>query len=392
MAQHPFLWGAATSAHQVEGNNIHNDWWQWERQQSDRIQSGLASDHYRRFREDFILARELGHTAHRFSIEWSRLEPAPGQWNERAMVHYREVLQELRRQGLVPVVTLHHFTLPVWAAAAGGWENPQTIAAFVRYTERVAEQLGELAQMWITINEPVVYVLEAYWHKRWPPQQRSIRRMWRVFRNLAQAHRLSYLALHKRRPGARVGVAKHWLAVKPARPTRRTDRVAAIVTDWGFNRFFYRLTRGTHDFIGVNYYQAVERRWDIWPWRWIAAVWDGLRSELEWPIRPEGLEQVLLSLRAWRLPIYVTENGVADASDQLRPDFIREHLRAVERAQAAGADVRGYFHWSLLDNFEWAEGFTPRFGLVAVDFATQARRPRPSAYVLRAIIEAAQRR
>lgn len=328
-----------------------------------RPKSGQAADHYNRFREDFALAKHLGHTAHRFSIEWSRVEPKRGMWDERQLIHYREVLQELKRLQLTSFVTLHHFTNPAWLKT--GFENPEAVERFGRYVEKIVTELGGLVDFWITINEPIVYGLKGYWEGAWPPGvHRSPRRVLRVIGNLARAHRLAYQIIHKRLPKAPVGMAQHFVSGLPR------------WHNWWFNHRFFRTTVGTHDFIGVNYYFTHKQK-----------GWQGLRSDMGWPMYPEGLTQVLLDVRQYHKPIYVTENGVADAPDRLRADFIRDHLRAIEAAQAAGADVRGYLHWSLLDNFEWDKGFGPRFGLVEVDYQTMERKPRPSAYVYKAIIE-----
>lgn len=364
-----FLYGAATSAHQVEGNNVHNDWWMWERGDTKRHRSGKAVDHYSRFREDLALAASLGHNAHRLSLEWSRIEPNEGKWNQKEIAHYREVLSELKKLGLTSFVTLHHFTNPIWLARKGGWENPETVRLFQRYTEKVAEELGDLIDFWVTINEPVVYAMQSYWRRLWPPQKKSWWAVERVLRNLARGHKQAYDTIHTHFARAQVGVAKHFIAE------------LSPIPDWWFNRRFLNKTRGYHDFLGVNYY---------FPSKWQA--WGGEKSDIGWPIYPEGLTDILLSLRSWQLPIYITENGVADARDALRPDFIRDHLRAVEKAQEQGVDVRGYLHWSLLDNFEWHLGFGPKFGLVEVDYETLQRRPRKSAYIFKAIIEQATSR
>lgn len=393
-----FLWGAATSAHQVEGNNIHNDWWAWEKA-GRHERSGLAADHWRRWPEDVALAASLGHNAHRLSLEWSRIEPQPGQWNKAAIAHYRDVLTALRERGLVSFVTLHHFTNPIWLAQRGGWEKAQAVQSFSRYVRYVVGQLGDLVDFWLTINEPMVYAQQSFLEKRWPPQKRNWWSFWQTLRHLAGAHSVAYREIHRHIPLARVGSANNMIAFRPARAESGSDQRAARLSAWWFNHRFLAMTAGTHDFIGVNYYFSAAKRWPRlwrgWPPRpssFHNAATTGPASDLGWPINPAGLAQVLLELRHYKLPIYVTENGVADANDHQRADFIRDHLRAVEQAQAHGALVRGYLHWSLLDNFEWDLGFSPRFGLVAVDYTTQARTPRRSAYVYKAIIEQAQRR
>ncbi len=390
MATEPFLWGAATSAHQVEGDNIHNDWWQWEKKVADVKKSGRACDQYNRYEEDFSLARELGHNAHRLSLEWSRLELKSGEWNKRAFDHYRDVLLSLREKKLKSFVTLHHFTNPVWLAARGGWINSRAPYFFARYARKVAVELGDLIDYWVTINEPMVYATQSYWYKNWPPQEHNVFRLNRVIRNLADGHKQAYDAIHKVLRSAQVGLAKHFVAFMPEQQNHLADRIVASLQNWWFNHRFFYLTRGTHDFIGLNFYFTVMKHATILPPKVTTSAWPGPASDLSWPIRPEGLTEVLLQTKKYGLPIYITENGLADAADTRRADYIRSHLRAVELAQAKGVDVRGYFHWSLIDNFEWDKGFTPRFGLIEIDYKTMRRMPRPSAYVYKAIIEQAR--
>jgi beta-glucosidase len=386
-----FLWGAATSAHQVEGHAIHNDWWEWEKRTAGIERSGKAADHYNRFREDFALAQQLRHNAHRFSIEWSRIEPAQGKFHRGATDHYRQVLMDLRERNMKTFVTLHHFTNPLWLARRGGWTHKETPELFKRYTHYIVQHLGDLVDFWITINEPMVYATQSYWEKRWPPQERSIRKMWKVIRRMARAHRLAYRTIHQTYPDARVGIAKHLVAYLPERIGQIDDQVVARAEDWWFNHYFFSLIGNAQDFIGVNYYFARKKRVHVFPPTISNLPWGGPTTDMGWPIAPHGLTHVLLHMKRYGKPIYITENGLADADDSRRANFIRDHLRAVEKAQAAGADVRGYLHWSLLDNFEWSEGFAPRFGLVEVDYKTLKRSIRPSAYVYKAIIEQARR-
>lgn len=391
MARNEFLYGAATSAHQVEGNNIHNDWWEWEKATSGIERSGVAADHFNRYAEDFALAQQLGHTAHRLSLEWSRLELAPNKWNRSAVDHYRAVLGELKRHNMKTFVTLHHFSNPLWLAKRGGWVNSDTPEAFEKYVRFAAQHFGDLVDFWITINEPIVYATVSYWHKRWPPQHRSMREVLRVIKHMARAHRRAYRALHEITPRVPVGIAKNLIAYLPEEAGHLDDQIIARVEDWWFNHRFFSLTgRSTHDFIGANYYFTTKQRVSLFPPSLKSVPWEGPTSDLGWPIRPEGLTHVLLEMKRYNKPIYITENGLADAADSRRADFIRSHLRAVEAAQAQGADVRGYLHWSLLDNFEWADGFAPRFGLIEVDYKTLERKIRPSAYAYKAIIEQAR--
>lgn len=364
MQQEPFLFGAGTSSHQVEGGNRNNDWWAWEQTRPAHLRSGKACDHWNRYEADFALAQQLGHSAHRISIEWSRIEPSKGQFSRSAIEHYRDVLVSIRKHGMKSFVTLHHFTNPLWVARNGGWESGRTPELFGLYTKYVVQHLGDLVDFWVTINEPMVYASQSYAKGKWPPQKKSFYRTWKVVRNMAKGHKAAYQAIHSVLPHARVGIAKHVVAHMP------------FVSDMWFNRAFFWLTGGTHDFIGINYYFAHG-----------SDAWAGPRSDMGWPIIPESLTDVLLDMKRYGKPLYVTENGLADEVDSRRADFIRSHIRAVEAAQRQGADVRGYLHWSLLDNFEWADGFAPRFGLIAVDYETMERTIRPSAYAYKAIIE-----
>ena len=349
-----FLWGSATSAYQVEGGNLNSDW-----EALFSSKAGAACDHYRRFEEDFDLVKSLNQNAHRFSVEWARIEPEKGRFDEREVEHYREVLQALRQRGIWPLVTLHHFTNPLWVFKRGGWENPATPSYFASYVRYLVTHLADLCDFWITVNEPTVSAAEGYLWGRWLPGKHDPLSAAVVLKHLLQAHQLAYPIIHNIQPDARVGLAH---ALTPLK-VPGTDRV------------FLHLDRrsikwaGKQDFIGVNYYRS------------IGGVINLPKSDLGWAIYPQGLYQVLNQLKGTGLPLYVTENGIADADDDQRADYIADHLFAVWRALREGADVRGYFHWSLLDNFEWAKGFEPRFGLVEVDYQTMERRIRSSARV-----------
>lgn len=401
-----FLWGAATSAHQVEGNNIHNDWWAWEQAGRVASPSGEACDHYNRYRSDFDLAQSLGHNAHRFSLEWSRIEPEEGRWSEEALDHYRDVLVALRERGMEPVVTLSHYTLPQWISEKGGWENPAIERYMERYVEKVMEVLGPHARWWITLNEPVVQVFKGWLLGQWPPGRvRAWATALRVLRHMLRAHVRAYHAIHTRRPDAMVSIAKHALALSPDDPTRWLDRWSVGVRGHLFNHLFLEsLHTGmlrvpglfwenlpiarTLDFIGVNYYTRDFVRNSGYSLPGLVgdfATRDhrqqrGKLNDLGWEVYPEGLAQFLREYSRYRLPILITENGIPTRTDDDRWVFLSMHLWQVARAIADGVNCVGYLHWSLLDNYEWADGYGARFGLIDVDFATQERRIRPSAW------------
>jgi beta-glucosidase len=389
-----FLWGAATSSHQVEGGT-NNDWSEWERspgrrealEKTGRIArygyenfiSGAGVDHYNRFAEDFSLARELGHNATRFSIEWSRIEPREGYYDDRAIEHYREVVKAAKENGLEPFVTLWHWTVPLWFRDMGGLENRKNIHYFARFVQKMAMELLDV-KFWITLNEPEIYTASAYWDGSWPPEKKNPIAAFRVFHNLIRAHRASYALIKSVNPKAQIGIAKN-NGYFEAYKNRPWNLLLKKTLDRTWNFYFLNRIRDAQDFIGLNYY--FHSRIKGKPNR----NENKKISDLGWELYPEGIYHVLRDLGRYNVPIYITENGLADAKDADRAWFIRETLRYVHRAIEAGVDVRGYLHWSLMDNFEWAHGFWPRFGLVAVDYETKARRPRPSALVYKKICE-----
>ncbi|OGW78050.1 MAG: hypothetical protein A2Z83_09745 [Omnitrophica bacterium GWA2_52_8] len=409
---HTFLWGSATSSHQVEGNNVHNDWWSWEQKGAVIEKSGIACDHYRRFNEDFALIRSLGHTAHRFSLEWSRFEPKENQWDERAFDHYGEVFQSLKKNGIEPVVTLHHFTNPVWFHERGGWLKAENNAYFLRYVRRVVETYGKYVKFWITINEPIVYLYYSYLAGEWPPGIKSYRAAWKVFYHLLLAHVQAYRLIHdlyeqKSAKPVYVSLAKHWTEMRPDNPNSIADRVTVFSRDWLFNRLYFdALTSGflfypglfceylplrqSLDFLGINYYTLQRIRSSSKTGEWMGAMVEHApgadspveRNQMGWVIHPEGLSSLLKRLRPYHLPVLICENGICAENDEQRVRYIQSHLQAVTSAIADGVSVAGYLYWSLMDNFEWAHGFGPRFGIVEVDYKTLQRKIRPSAYVL----------
>jgi beta-glucosidase len=387
-----FLWGAATSAHQVEGNNSNNDWWEWEARHPDRDSSGRACNHYELYPADFDLAREFGHRAHRLSVEWSRIEPQEGHFVESALSHYVGVVAALADRGLEPVVTLHHFTNPLWFARLGGWENRKASVYFLRFIEKVVPALASRVRYWVTVNEPDVYTYYSYVVGDWPPQKKSLRAARAVSKELIRAHIQAYRRIHAlyetlRMPAPRVTLAKNMPAFVACTSSWR-DRAAVFVREKLFNRDFLEalIRLRSLDFIGVNYYSRTlvhVRGWGIGNMLMDTCV-DNHRplpkNSLGWDIYPEGLSGHLDKLKQYNLPFFILENGICTADDNQRWDYIARHLHALHRAMQGGAVVMGYLYWSLLDNFEWDKGFGPRFGLVDVDYATHRRLPRPSAY------------
>jgi len=398
-----FLWGASTSAHQVEGGT-HNDWSEWEKENASRLAkkaehnppsggwpehilknypnplqeenyiSGKTCDHYNRYEEDFGIAKSLGHNAHRFSIEWSRIEPEEGVFNEEAVLHYRAVLKALRAEGMEPFVTLWHWTNPVWLRDKGGPESDQFAFYFARYTRTVVKRLDDLVTFWVTLNEPTSVLQNAYLRGVWPPQKMNPLSYFQVFKNLAEAHKKAYEVIHRTDKLAKVGFANILGFFEPNDPSASLDQLIFKNMKYYSNERFLELTPNTHDFLTAQYYFHNKI---AFPFK--NKNENKIVTDMGWEVYPRGIYQVLKDLEKYKLPIYVTENGVADLRDHLREDFIREHLFWIHRAIREGVDVRGYFYWSLLDNFEWDKGFWPRFGLVGINYKTLERRIRPSA-------------
>lgn len=386
-----FLWGAATAAHQVEGGNWNTDWWRSEERGLVPHASGPACDSWHRWPEDIQLLQQLGLNAYRLSVEWARIEPEQGRFDQGALDHYRRVLEALREARIEPVVTLHHFTNPLWLADRGAWTNPEVVGSFARYADRVGRALGNLVRWWVTINEPGVFGTLGYLEGRWPPHRRDdLRGYLRHMRHCARAHAVARQALQAVHGDALCSIAFDLYPMEPLRPNMPQDHLAARLHDWLRQGRLLADTSATLDWVGVNYYFRRKVRWDPRPRRLFGQTFQGpgAKTDFGWEIYPEGLYTVLRRVSAFGRPVIVTENGISDGADRYRASYIVEHLRQAHRAIRHGVDLRGYLHWSLLDNFEWAEGYTQRFGLAAVDRATQERTLRPSALLYQAIARA----
>lgn len=383
-----FFWGAATSAHQVEGNNIHNDWWEWEQSRPEHLRSGKACDQYNLYEQDFDMAKSLNHNAHRLSIEWSRIEPNEGEFDQKEIDHYKKVLKALKDRGFTVMLTLWHFTLPKWVADKGGWENGKTPSYFERFIKRIVPEIGEYVDLWITLNEPGVYIYETYTERVWPHAKKSLIAQVKTFLNLTSAHKKAYKFLHTAFPaGKPVGMANNMLSFESFHKHSILEQLTVVFNDISVNHLFYYFTPGTHDFLGINYYFHLRfRRIGFSAQSVGMAKQTHDVSDLGWEIFPEGLFDVLSDM-ADDIPIYITECGIASTNDDRRNRFLISYLQEVSRAIKAGVNVRGFFYWSLIDNFEWHLGFEPRFGLVEIDYATEKRTLRPSALVYTDIIQ-----
>ena len=399
-----FLWGTATAAHQVEGNNVNNDWWAWE-QEPGRIhegdRSGKAADWWGgRWREDFNRAEDSWQNAHRFSLEWSRIQPEPDRWDEAALDRYREMLLGLRERNMTAMVTLHHFTNPQWLAEMGGWEDEAVVDLFAAYVRRAVDALKAHCQFWITLNEPNVYMNGGYLGEGFPPGKNDQKAGLKVLLNMAKAHAAAYQVIHELQTDAQVGVAHHWRGFVPANNGPLTkfvgnlhhkafnDAFALILKTGKFDAVMLKAdvpqAKNTQDFLGLNYYTRDLIKFDLgksgnlFSNRYYAE--DALLSETGFLSNdPQGFQQAIKWANNFDLPIYITENGCDDSKDDFRRRYLLEHLLAIWHMLTNNIPVKGYFHWTLVDNFEWERGWSQRFGLWALDPQTQIRTKRKSA-------------
>lgn len=384
--------GVASAATQIEGGDADTNWHRWA-DVPGRIADGTtprrAADHWNRVEQDTALLGELGIGHYRMGLEWARIEPSPGHFDRTAINHYRDELTALRAAGITPLVTLHHFNNPGWFEAAGGWEARHALTVFDRYVDYVLVNLGDLVDEWITLNEPNVYATKGWVDGDWPPGvSGSIRRAQKVMQTMAAAHIRTYLTIHRAWPRAKVGVANHLRAFAPKRRWNPLDRVSARGAEYLFQtaltrafsvgRFLAPFVQPAdidpghyYDFQGINYYTRSS----------VTGLADGVArrvpvNDLGWEIYPAGLVEVARwTHERYPGPIWITENGTPDAADAFRPLFLHDHLKAIA---GSGLPIERFYHWCFTDNFEWAEGEEPRFGLVALDYPTQQRTVRES--------------
>jgi len=369
----PFLWGTATAAHQIEGGNVNNDWWAMEHDPTSGCVdvSGDACDSFNRYPDDIARIAALGLGAYRFSLEWSRIEPEEGEFSQVALDHYRRVAATCHEHGILPVVTFHHFTHPRWLAAAGTWEALHAPDRFARFCERATAHLGDLIGMACTINEPNVVATMGWRFGLFPPRVRDRTRREAVNAALVSAHRKAVDAIRSGPGDFPVGLT-------------------VSMTDYqlqpGGEEWLERLRRpnedvfleatGGDDFIGVQTYTRMR----VGP-EGALGTEEGIgTTQMGYEFYPEALGATIRrAVEVTGLPVYVTENGVGTDDDRARIEYVTRALAGVAGCLDDGLDVRGYFYWSLLDNFEWVLGYGPTFGLVAVDRETFERRPKPSA-------------
>ena len=386
-----FLWGAALSAHKVEGGNYSNDWWRWEQRPgriADNSLSARAADHFGRYREDIALARKLGLNSLLLSIEWSRVHPVVDTFDEIALNHYVDVLKVCAGEGIEPICVLHDVTQPAWFADAGGWRNAGAPVHFEHYVNRVAEMLGQRCRWWIPLFEPDFALHMRHAERLWPD---GSTREGASLGNLAEAHRRAFHALHGVNPKANVGLSVRVGHVLPFDERSAWDVRAARRIMHRLNcRFIDAIQRNQSgeehfDFLGVSYYgRQIARFAPLEFHRLFAEMIDSQGRPCHadrTQANPRGLREVLTAMSKYKVPMIITGNGIATNHDGERCAYLLEHLWVLQQAIAEGLNVRGYVHDALLDGFEWIHGYQTRRGLVHVDWETGARTPNGSAFL-----------
>lgn len=412
-----FLWGACTSAFQVE-ENIENNWSKWCQENAERLAKeaqvkygslpswefiekdasdpanyipGNAAAFKKHFESDLDLAKQLEHNAHRFSIEWSRVEPREGEFDFSAIEFYKKLARAIKTRGMTAMVTLWWWTDPLWITKKGGWEEKETVDAFLRYVETISLELkDEGIEFWQPLNEPGVPIGLGYIRGSHPPGIRNLRKANVAFKNLLRAYNEASEIIRRNIPKARVGISHHACYMIPEN-NRWWNKIIVRILDYYRNWRFLDTIAHNLDFIGIQYYRSNIISLNFFKKGLFGPIHERddftKMTDIGWSLYPEGMYHILKRAAKYGKDIYITENGIADTKDQYRTAWIRDNLLHIHRAIQEGVPVKGYFHWSLLDNFEWDKGFWPRFGLVEIDYKTQKRTIRPSAYEYAKIIK-----
>ena len=415
-----FQWGVATAAHQVEGNNIHSDWWDWEKlpgKVKNNEHSGIACDHWGRFEEDLSLMIDLGINSYRMTIEWAKIEPREGEIDPIALLHYRKVIKLLLDAKIQPMITLHHFTSPLWFRNKGGWEWHEAPDKFAEFAKFIYREIATEVRDFVTINEPMVHLGGGYIMGLTPPGKKSFSELKVPLVGMIRAHAKAYHALHAEAQAfgksVRVGMAHHYRIFDPKNAWNPIDRILASQISTAFNWTILNAlevgtvamklpglvsiveripeAKNTQDFLGINYYTRDMISMGVRDGKLAPApsTKPGRPvNDLGWEIYPKGFYRSLIEIHKHvpKKPIIITENGIADKTDKYRAEFIESHLQVIKRALEKKIPIEGYYHWSLMDNFEWIEGYEPRFGLYEVDYSNLNRKIRPSALKYRDLI------
>ncbi|MHC1736667.1 MAG: glycoside hydrolase family 1 protein [Ignavibacteriaceae bacterium] len=393
-----FLWGSSTSAFQIEGD-INNDFTSWER--GGNFSTGSYQNynnginHWEMWREDFDLLKEMGHNAYRFSIEWSRIQPFPGVYLEEPLRQYEEMIDYLLSLGIEPLLTLHHFTHPEWFHEYSPWDKIESVTAFTNFARKIIERFSGKVRYWISFNEPVVWALGAYGDAKFPPGIKDLTKMMRVIENILTAHSLVYDILKSYREDAQLGIAKHFTVFRESRSWFFPDRKIRDLIHYFFNVMLLEAFRENRlqinfpqmvkydskikldnkiDFWGINYYYRLHTKFRLSFKNPFQLYHQNPATDSGWEIYPKGLKKIIRHVAGYGKDIIITENGIATLDEEQRKKFLRKHLRVIRRQKEKGIKLKGYFYWSLLDNYEWLHGYSKKFGLVSVDHNDGYRR------------------
>ncbi len=395
-----FQWGCATSAMQIEGVQTHtnrfvkNNWTQ-DPLFAEEFMNNPGKDHWNRYKEDVQLIKNAGLNSYRFSIPWEKIEPCMGVYDQAAMQHYKDLVIELKKNNIEPWVCLFHFTLPVWFAELGGFEYEKNTVYFVKFCNYVFDNLSDQVTFWSTYNEPSAYVLEAYFRGTFPPHKTNLHTAGVVMKNMLNAHVEIYKNFKAKNKTAQLGLINMFHPLDPYNKWNPLEVLAAKVGNYlvhdtvlnffkngDFDWLFLVSDKNlcapeSLDFIGVNYYAHEMIQWNFRT----VKIREGEQKvpDKNQGIYPEGLYRAIAKAAELNLPIYITENGVADSTDTVRNDFIKQHLYIVHKAVQEGYDIRGYCYWTLLDSLSWKKGQISRYGLYAVDDKTMKRTLRDGA-------------
>jgi len=379
-----FLWGVATSAYQTEGDSKNTDWWEWEQRPEAKHKSGKACDYWNTFREDHEFIDQLGCNTFRLGFEWSKIEPEEGEFSDEAITHYRALLQDLKNRGIKIQVTLWWWTSPLWFAKKYGFHEKKSVKLFARYVQKVVDELGDFIDIYQVFNEPMVPLGQGYLSGEFPPGYISPIKFLKAVKNVAKSYKKAYKIIKEKYPESQVGISclYNWYE---SEGTGFLVSVINKIAKWFRVDLLGNKIKGYQDYIGIDYYRLGRMHFD--PMHSMYAgfrIDEDLKNIMGWITYPEGIYKVIMEAwKKYKLPIYIIENGVptdAGLDDEERINFIKEHLKFVHKAIEEGADIRGYNHWSFMDNYEWLYGFKPRFGLLEIEYKTLERKPRKSFY------------
>lgn len=384
MSTRKFLFGASTSAYQIEGNNIYSDWWKYE-----DIKSGEATNSFVLYKEDRKALQQINANCYRFSLEWSRIQPMKDFFSREALDHYKNLILDLKDHNIIPIVTLHHFTNPLWLEDMDGWANPDVVKYYLRYVDYVVNELKDLVEIWVTINEPNVYISSKYLFGIWHPKIKSLSKSYKVARNFYKAHKGAYKIIKGYSVKAKVGISINTTKFIPTRNIYYIfNLLLSVILNYFNNNFLFKILYKYIDYLGINFYTRVQFSFKFRNNPIFETYPPFLKMKnISFVQYPSDLLWVLKRLKKLNKPILITENGIPTENDTERVKYLYEIFEILKRARRKGINLMGYIHWSLIDNFEWSYGYLPKFGLYSVESKTFKRISKESSKIYSKLIE-----